>query len=53
MTIIRNNTNEFPEITFRTGKVRPSKEYNNSRKTKNRTHSRLNSDLSKKLATTC
>ena len=41
------------EITFRTDKVRPSKEYNSFRKTKSRTHSRWNSELPKELATTC
>jgi hypothetical protein len=39
MPTIRNSTNEISEITFRADKVRPSKEYNNSRKTQSRTHS--------------
>jgi hypothetical protein len=37
---IRNSTNEISEIMFRIDKVRHSKQYNNSRKTKSRTHSR-------------
>ena len=38
-------------LTFRTDKVRPSKEYNNSRKTESRTCGRWNSELPKELAT--
>jgi hypothetical protein len=40
MSTIRNSINEISEISLGTDKVRPSKEYNNSRKTKSRTHSR-------------
>jgi hypothetical protein len=40
MPAIRNSRNEISEATFMTDSVRPSKEYNNWRKTESRTHSR-------------
>jgi hypothetical protein len=46
-----NRTNEIFQITFSTDRVRQSKEYNNSRKPKSRTHSRWNSELPKESAT--
>jgi hypothetical protein len=53
MSTIRNSANEISEVTFRTDEVRPSKEYNSSRKTKSGTRSRWNSELPKALASAC
>jgi hypothetical protein len=42
-----HDTNEVSDTSFRTDKVRPSKEHNNWRITETRTHSRWNSEQPK------
>jgi hypothetical protein len=54
MSAVRNRRNEISGMASGTDKVRPSKEYNNSKqKAKGRTHSRWKSELSEELATAC
>jgi hypothetical protein len=53
MSAVGSSRNEICEIPFRTDRVRPSEEHNNTTNTTSRTRSRWNSDLPQELVTTC